>query len=479
MTTAPALRPVDRLTQTAPPTSPVRVAQDLMAQVFTDGTGAPLLLRWRESWWSWAADLGLWVNWSDERLDGKIQTALGESEYLHTDQRNGAQAMRQWTPDAVKISRVRLALREQARIDDQIEIGEWLDGRDQAVIQCRGSYLHRGEWDYMRDSHWYANVADPRRFCTSGLNCEPLYDAHHESEEWQTFLDSILDAEGQLLLQEWFGYLASGRTDLQKALQMIGPPRSGKGVTTHVIRKLFGRSAGTSSVQAIGGDFGLQPLLSLSVVAFSDVRIEGRSGTKFLSHLLTIIGEDPVSVNRKGQPEISNVKMPCRFTITANMPVVLPDDSGALDARWLFLRTRQSHVGHEDVGLSARLTTPGVLSAILNWALRGLDRLEANGGRFTVQQDSVEDRELARAIGSPLSEYIGENYLADADGTVSLDEFHTGYVYWLAGLGPNRGQSKASTRRDLRSANYRLSHARLLDSRLWVIVGLSPCAKQD
>lgn len=477
MTTAPAIRPVDRLVQTASPDSPVRVAADLMAQVFTSGEGAPLLIRWRESWWSWDTALGLWVGWSDERLDGKIQDVLEETEYLHIDGRNGAQNIRQWTPDSVKISRVRMALREKARVDDHIEIGEWLDGREQETIQCRGSYLVRGEWDYLRDSHWYAEVATPWRFCTSGLNCEPLYDAHRESAEWQAFLDSILDAEGQMLLQEWFGYLASGRTDLQKALQMIGPPRSGKGVTTHVIRKLFGRSAGTSSVQAIGGDFGLQPLLSLSVVAFSDVRVEGRSGTKFLSHLLTIIGEDPVSVNRKGQPEITNVKMPCRFTITANMPVVLPDDSGALDARWLFLRTKQSHVGHEDAGLAARLTTPEVLSAILNWALRGLDRLEANRGRFTVQQDAVEDRALARAIGSPLSEYVGENYVPDEDGAVSLDEFHTGYVYWLAGLGPNRGQSKASTRRDLRSANYRLSHSRLGDGRLWVIEGLSPSAK--
>lgn len=477
MTTVPVIRPVARLAQTAAPTSPVRVAEDLMSQVFTNGDGAALLLRWRESWWTWAAELGLWVNWSDERLDGKIQTALSEAEYLHIDPRTQAQDFRQWTPDSVKISRVRLALRELARVDDHIEIGEWLDGRDQAVIQCRGSYLVRGEWDHIRDSHWDAELADPRRFCTSGLDCEPLYDAHRESPVWQAFLDSILDEEGQLLLQEWFGYLASGRTDLQKALQMIGPPRSGKGVTTHVIRKLFGRSAGTSSVQAIGGDFGLQPLLSLSVVAFSDVRVDGRNGNKFLSHLLTIIGEDPVSVNRKGQPEISNVKMPCRFTITANMPVVLPDDSGALDARWLFLRTRQSHVGHEDSGLSARLTTPDVLSSILNWALRGLDRLEANRGRFTVQQDAVEDRALARAIGSPLSEYVGEHYVPDASGSVSLDEFHTGYVYWLAGLGPNRGQSKACTRRDLRSANYRLSHARVSDGRLWVIEGLASADK--
>jgi phage/plasmid-associated DNA primase len=41
-----------------------------------------------------------------------------------------------------------------------------------------------------------------------------------------------VEAEEIGTLQEWFGYILSGRTDLQKILLLIGPRRSGKGTTS-------------------------------------------------------------------------------------------------------------------------------------------------------------------------------------------------------------------------------------------------------
>ena len=59
---------------------------------------------------------------------------------------------------------------------------------------------------------------------------------------WLQFLDELWPAEPDALkvLGEWFGYVISGRTDLQKIFLMIGPTRGGKGVIARVLTALVG-----------------------------------------------------------------------------------------------------------------------------------------------------------------------------------------------------------------------------------------------
>ncbi|HAT1137368.1 TPA: hypothetical protein I8W03_001379, partial [Corynebacterium striatum] len=57
------------------------------------------------------------------------------------------------------------------------------------------------------------------------------YDPHAECPTFEAFLNSIFehDPAGRKTVQEFAGYAVSGRTDLQKALVIIGPARGGKG----------------------------------------------------------------------------------------------------------------------------------------------------------------------------------------------------------------------------------------------------------
>ena len=70
-------------------------------------------------------------------------------------------------------------------------------------------------------------------------------------------------------LQEWFGYVISGRTDLHKILLLVGPTRAGKGVIARILGELVGAEnvagptlsslrvgvrAGAAAGQAVGGD---------------------------------------------------------------------------------------------------------------------------------------------------------------------------------------------------------------------------------
>ena len=60
--------------------------------------------------------------------------------------------------------------------------------------------------------------------------------------EWQKFLKQLWpnDSDAIACLQEWFGYLLTADTRLQKILLLIGPRRGGKGTIFRVLNSLVG-----------------------------------------------------------------------------------------------------------------------------------------------------------------------------------------------------------------------------------------------
>lgn len=94
-----------------------------------------------------------------------------------------------------------------------------------------------------------------------------------------------------------------------------------------------------------------------------------------------IIVEDAVSINEK-YTKPRSVKLLTRFMNSCNVMPTFHDASGAVGHRFLYLQYQRSWAGREDRGLEERLMSE--LPGINNWALAGLRRLRANGGRFTV-----------------------------------------------------------------------------------------------
>jgi len=64
---------------------------------------------------------------------------------------------------------------------------------------------------------------------------------------WRLFIAEVFgdDIEAVELLQDWFYYVLTGRTDLHKMLLWIGPKRGGKGTVARVLKKLIGADAYT------------------------------------------------------------------------------------------------------------------------------------------------------------------------------------------------------------------------------------------
>src|SRR5262249_17581739 len=192
---------------------------------------------------------------------------------------------------------------------------------------------------------------------------------------WLEFLSHVWpnDAEAVRALQEWFGYLLTADTSLQKILMMVGPKRSGKGTIARVLRALVGPdNVAGPTLASLGWDFGLQPLLNKSVAVIADARLSGRTdGAIVTERLLSISVEDALTIDRKHLSSVT-VKLPTRFVILTNELPRLGDASGALAGRFIVLRLTRSWYGQEDHRLTDRLL--GELPGILLWAVEGWKR---------------------------------------------------------------------------------------------------------
>jgi putative DNA primase/helicase len=73
-------------------------------------------------------------------------------------------------------------------------------------------------------------------------------------KRWLAFLKELWadDQDSIATLQEFFGYVLSGRTDLHKILLLIGPARSGKGTIARILSALMGNGNVTGPTLAGG-----------------------------------------------------------------------------------------------------------------------------------------------------------------------------------------------------------------------------------
>jgi putative DNA primase/helicase len=235
-----------------------------------------------------------------------------------------------------------------------------------------------------------------------------------EPKHWFAFLDSIWPPPpdtttlhpAQDLLQEWFGYVLSGRTDLQKMVLMQGPTRGGRGTIGRVLTGLLGKeNVAGLKLDDLGENFGMAHLINKPLAIIGDERFSGRKMSEVVSALLMITGEDVIPVNRKRRDRW-NGRLPTRLMLFSNELQKLSDASAAIVSRFLVLRMTKSWLGQEDVGLPDRLL--GELPGILNWALEGLRWLTANG-KFTTDPEAADIVAQMTALASPMQTYVEEN----------------------------------------------------------------------
>ena len=280
-----------------------------------------------------------------------------------------------------------------------------------------------------------------------------------QPRRWLQFLHELWpDEEDAIaLLQQWYGYVISGRTDLQKILLMVGPTRGGKGVIARILTALVGRkNVAGPTLNSLGSNFGLAPLIGKPLAVISDARFAGRDASTVVERLLSISGEDTLTVDRKYRDQWTG-RLPSRLHIISNEIPKLGDASAAIVGRILLLPLQRSWLNKEDLELEPALQAE--LPGILNWALTGLSELVANGNRFTRLKSAEEAINTMRDLASPIGAFVRERCAVGPDLHIAVDALYGAFKSWAEDNGHSR-RSKATFGRDLHAAYPMISKAR-------------------
>ncbi|MFM8856321.1 MAG: phage/plasmid primase, P4 family, partial [Actinomycetota bacterium] len=245
-------------------------------------------------------------------------------------------------------------------------------------------------------------------------------------------------------LQQWFGYVLSGRTDLQKWMMIFGPPGSSKSIIATVLAAVAGSFTATS-LDTLNTQFGLQSLYETgaSLALLSDIRFGARDSSTAVSNLLGVIGEDEVTIERKYKTAVS-AKLGVRFHASANEMPRWQDNSAALAKRALLLETSRSFRGtdDEDPDLCARLIA-NELPQVLRWAVEGLALLNAAGGVFTRSGQSDELHADMDELSSPVRTFVNECCeLGTAEDFVDLPDLYRVWCKWAEANNTGKGMSQ-------------------------------------
>ena len=440
-----------------PPQVPMAVARLFVAQHCMHA-GTLTLRHWRGGWWQWRKSH--WSELEERAVRSRLYTFTEHAFYLKEDKPVP------WAPTRRKIGDLLEALAVICILSTDLDQPAWLDGRTTGIIVAVGNGLldleQRGLIPHT-----------PLFFNQTSVPFDYQPDAP-EPRHWLMFLEALWPTEPETInvLSEWFGYVVSGRTDLHKIFLMVGPTRGGKGVIARILTALVGRAnVAGPTLNSLGGEFGLQPMIGKSLAIISDARFIGRDSSIVVERLLSVSGEDTLTVNRKHRDQW-NGKLPTRLHVISNELPKLGDASTAIVGRIVLLPLLHSWLGKEDHELEPSLQPE--LPGILNWALEGLERLVERENRFTYLKAASEAVTLMRDLASPVAAFVRERCELGTDKEVSPDLLYSTYKGWSDDNGHIK-KDKATFGRDLRAAQPSIKRMRPREGgrRVYVYAGIT------
>ncbi|ULN32593.1 DNA primase family protein [Mycolicibacterium smegmatis] len=422
------------------------------------------VVRVDQTWYEYArataGDPPRWVARTDpEWMRGRLRAVLEGMYYLKSHTEKGVtiyDGLKAWNPDDRSLIQVENALA------DRLNVGSGTTAR--AIPDLYGRthnvYPASGTWALTRNGvldvttrQLRANT--PLWFSLSRIEADYDPSVNYEDSEWLRMLRTQWpnDPGAIVCLQQWFGYVLSGRTDLQKWMLIIGPTGSGKSIIADVLAALSGAVTATK-LDDLNSGFGLQSLYEdgAGLALLSDIRFSSRDSSTAVGNLLAIIGEDDVTVSRKYKAAVST-KLGVRFHGSANELPRWSDNSNALARRALILETSRAFRGtnDDDPGLKRRILE-GELGAVLRWAVDGLALLDAAGGTFTVSERAADLHAELADLSSSVRTFFGECCeIGSAEDYVDLAELFAVWRKWAEQNNTGKGMSQNKFQSAIRS----------------------------
>lgn len=269
------------------------------------------------------------------------------------------------------------------------------------------------------------------------------FDETLESDLWEEIVLDIFkgDVNKVRLLAQWFGLNLVPDMSFEMLMMFLGVTGSGKGTIITGLQAMLGdANCCTASFLSLSGDHGLHPLMGkLSAVVGDAVSASEREERAVLAKLVSIVGGDSVIINPKGLKHLPKVKLCCRFTFAMNDFAAFRDESKSLERRTSILTFNNSYVGRADGTLKSRIEKQALEGKLVNFALRGLKDLYAEG-KFVVPEESAIAIHSMRELVSPVSHFAQYCLEPDKDGPgVSTDRAYDLWKWWCDRDGLKKG----------------------------------------
>jgi putative DNA primase/helicase len=415
-----------------PKNGPMDWARLLVEDCYTDPTGLTLQW-WREQFWRW---------------DGRRYSTIGNAELaaitLGWLDRNNAKPTPKQAADVVK------CLASLCRVPASLEQPMFLDGRStsaESIIAFDNGLLDISNIGgaieiHSHSANWFTPSALPYGF-----------DPDAKCPRWEGFLSEVFDGDGERieLLARFFGLCLTLDTSFQKMLVLVGPRRSGKGTILRALQNIIGPDACVSpSLGSLQDSFGLWQFIGKAVAMLPDAHLSRRTDSmRILEVLKSIVGEDSLSINRKGLPYLPNVRLKARIVITLNEMPRFNDSSGALLSRMLILPFHRSFADKMDRSLEGRLKaeSPG----ILNWSLRALFRLQ-EAGEFNTPAESQSIANDFKRLSGPINGFVEDCCDVGPNHRIDCGALYDAWRTWTQDNGHEPG-SRATFGEHLRAAD--------------------------
>jgi putative DNA primase/helicase len=423
----------------------MEVARGYVEEHHHHDSGVLVLRHWQGTFWSWRTS-----HWGEQEASATRARLYEYTEFAWFEDDDEP---RPWSPNRRRIGDLEEALAAVCHLSREVEQPSWLPGSEAPggrIVACANGLLELATRQLLPHTPTFWNAV------AVAIDYDP---AAPEPSRWLDFLHELWEEDTQQIaaLQEWFGYVVAGRTDLHKMLLVVGPTRAGKGVICRVLEALVGRSnVAGPTLSSLRGEFGLQPLIGKSLAVIADARLGGSGTNTVVERLLSISGEDALTVNIKNRAQWTG-RLSSRVVLCSNELPRLGDASGAIAGRFVTLLLERSWFGREDPDLGRKLQAE--LPGVLNWALEGLERLERQG-RFTESEAARAAFAQLQDLASPVRAFVRDACEVDPEATVPVETLWRVWKEWAHSNGHREG-TKQGFGRDLRAVLPQVRQARV------------------